>query len=214
MRLIMLGAPGSGKGTQGVLLAEKLGVPHVSTGAILRDAAEEGGKLGQKASYYMERGQLLPDELMVDVVEHRLLKPDCKDGFILDGFPRTATQANRLGSILKMRRWPLRAAINLVVDQDILLKRISGRRACDGCGKDFNVFYNPSEKEEVCDVCGGALFQRKDDRKETVAHRLAVYKKDTAPLEVYYRQKALLIEIDGNPATEDVFQSICDALRI
>jgi len=214
VRLILLGPPGAGKGTQASLLSERISVPQISSGAMLREIGEEGGKLGKKAAYYVERGQLVPDELMVDIVEHRLLRPDCKEGFILDGFPRTATQANRLGSILKMRRWPLRAAINLVVEQEILIKRISGRRICDQCGRDFNIFFGPSKEDGVCDDCGGSLYQVKEDRKEMVAQRLNAYKNSAAPLEVHFRQKAMLIEIDGGPPKEEVFVAICNALRI
>lgn len=215
MRLILLGPTGCGKGTQGVLLSEKIEVPHIPTGSMLRELAQEpGNKLGQKANYYVERGQLVPEELMVDIVEHRLLRPDCKNGFILDGFPRTVGQATRLASILKMRRWPLRAAINFVIDQEVLLRRISGRRVCDQCAKDFNIYLNPPKQEGQCDGCGGMLFQSKDDKKEVVVQRLANYKKEAAPLEVHYRQKALLIEVDASQTVKTVFDAISQALRI
>lgn len=215
MRLIVLGPPGCGKGTQGAMLAEKLAVPHISCDGLLKETSQDSGnKMGQKAAYYVERGQPVPDELMVDLVEQRLLKPDCKNGFVLDGFPRTVGQATRLASILKMRRWPLRSVVNLVVEQTVLLRRLSGRRFCDQCGRDSNIFFSPPKEEGKCDGCGGTLFQKKEDRQDVIIQRFAEYRKEASQLEVHYRQKAQMIELDASAPADVVFKAICDALRI
>jgi len=214
VRLVLMGPPGSGKKIQGAMLSEKIGVPYVVVEEMLAVAAEEGSKLGEKAQYYIERGQPVPDELLVDLVEHRLLKPDCKEGFVLDGFPKSVSQCNRFMSIMKMRRWPLRSAINLMVSQETVVKRLSGRRICDQCGKEYNEFFDPPEKDGVCDACGGQLFQAKEDRKESVVKRLNEYSSAIRPLEAHLRQKGMLIEVNGDASKEEVFQDICEALRI
>jgi len=196
------------------MLSSKIGVPCVVVEKIVEQSAQEGSKLGQKAQYYVERGQPVPDELLVDLVEHRLLKPDCKEGFILDGFPLSVSQANRFMSIMKMRRWAFRCAVNLMVSQEMVIKRISGRRICDGCGKEYNEFFDPPRDEGTCGECGGQLFQSKEDQKENVVRRLHAYSNGVRPLEAHLRQKGMLIEVDANGSDEEIFQSVCDGLRI
>lgn len=197
MRLIFLGAPGAGKGTQARMLMEKHGIPQVSTGDILRDAVKAGTPLGVQAKGYMDRGELVPDELMCGLIRERIALADCQQGFILDGFPRTLAQAQALDAILAEERMPLDAVVDIEVPEATLMERLTGRRVCRACGASFHVAFNPPGREGVCDRCGGELYQRSDDNAETVAKRLAVYREQTAPLTRYYVDKGLLQRLDG-----------------
>jgi adenylate kinase len=198
MRIVFLGAPGAGKGTQARKLSEKFGIPQISTGDILRAAVKAGTPLGQKAKGYMDAGNLVPDELMVDLIRDRLAQPDAKAGFILDGFPRTAPQAEALDAMLNDIQQPLQLAIDFVVPEAELVARLTGRRVCRECGTSYHVLFAPSPAGDRCGVCGGELYQRADDSAETVTNRLKVYHDLTAPITAYYQQQGILTAIDGN----------------
>ncbi len=208
MKLIFLGAPGTGKGTQGKILAEPKKWPHISTGDILRNAVKNGTELGLKAKVFMDTGKLVPDELMNDLVAERLSQPDCKDGFILDGFPRTINQAKTLDDYLKRNGLTLDAVILLDVDPKVLVARLTSRRLCRGCGKDYNVITNPPPANGKCVVCGGEIYQRDDDNEVTVTRRLQVYQEQTNPLVEYYQKTGKLVVIDGNQDVQKVQQQI------
>lgn len=197
MNLILLGPPGAGKGTQAKMLAERCGIPQISTGDILRAAVAEKTPLGLKAKELMDRGDLVPDEVVVGIVEERLARPDCVRGFILDGFPRTTGQAEELELMLQSRGRSIDHAVSIEVDQGELLARITGRLTCRGCGKGFHRLFDPSKDGDLCDACGGELYQRDDDREETMRTRLEVYHRQTAPLIVWYAKRSLLRRIDG-----------------
>ncbi len=213
MNIIMLGPPGAGKGTQAQMLAEKYGIPQISTGDILRAAVAEGTELGKKAKEYMDKGQLVPDEVVIGIVKERLSKPDCEKGFILDGFPRTVAQAEALDGILKEMGKKIDYVINIVVPDEEILKRLTGRRTCKVCGAMYHIIYNPPKVEGKCDKCGGDLYQRDDDKEETIKNRLSVYHSQTAPLIDYYRKKGVLIDIDGAKDIKTIFQDICAVLE-
>lgn len=213
MNIIMLGPPGAGKGTQAQMLAEKYGIPQISTGDILRAAVAEGTELGKKAKEYMDKGQLVPDEVVIGIVKERLSKPDCEKGFILDGFPRTVAQAEALDGILKEMGKKIDYVINIVVPDEEILKRLTGRRTCKVCGAMYHIIYNPPKVEGKCDKCGGDLYQRDDDKEETIKNRLSVYHSQTAPLIDYYRKKGVLIDIDGTKDIKTIFQDICAVLE-
>ena len=208
MRIVLLGPPGSGKGTQAEFITEKLGVPHISTGDMFRKAIEEGTELGKEAKKYLDSGQLVPDEITVGIVKERLNKSDCEKGFLLDGFPRTVAQAEALDGILKEKDTGLDAVININVPREELLKRLTGRRICRNCGATYHIIFNPPAVENTCDKCGGELYQRKDDTEETIINRLEVYKKQTEPLIQYYKEKGLLKDIDGGQSIEEVTKEI------
>ncbi len=196
--LIFLGAPGAGKGTQAREVSQKLGVPQISTGDILREAVKKGTPLGQAAKVKMEAGELVPDEVVCGIVEERISEPDCSTGFILDGVPRTIPQAQFVDRMLETKGRGRPLVINIAVDQDVLMKRLTGRRTCSVCGEIYNVYFNPAKVDGVCDKDGGKLLQRADDNQETIRQRLVAYDNQTRPLIDYYRRKNLLADVDGN----------------
>ena len=208
MRLVLMGAPGAGKGTQADVMAKKLFVPHISTGDIFRAAMKAGTDMGKLAEQYISQGKLVPDEVTLGSVKDRLEEADCKDGFILDGFPRTIAQADGLQEYLASVNKPLDSVINIDVDLNSLVDRLTGRRVCRNCGASFHLMYNPPAKEGVCDDCGGELYQRKDDSEETIKNRLNVYVENSKPLIDYYAEKDLLLEVDGNQAINEVLTAI------
>jgi adenylate kinase len=212
MRLVLLGAPGAGKGTQAKKLIDKYGIPQISTGDILRQAVKDGTTLGKEAKSYMDKGELVPDSVVLGLVEERLRQDDCKKGYILDGFPRNTAQAEVLDSMLGDLGMPLTAAVSVDVPFDDLMKRLTGRRTCKSCGQMYNVYFNPSGKDGVCDKCGGDLFQRDDDREETIKKRLEVYEAQTAPLADYYSNKGMLKSIQGTGGIDEIFGRLCAAL--
>jgi len=213
LRLVLLGPPGAGKGTQASAIIKKYNIPHISTGDIFRANIKKGTELGKKAKAYMDKGQLVPDELVVSIVKDRLLEDDCKDGFLLDGFPRTVKQAEALDDELTKMELKLDHVINIDVESDELIKRAVGRRICKNCGATYHIEFNPPKKEEECDVCGGELYQRDDDTEKTVANRIEVYLKETKPLVDYYTKKGIIFSVDGKQAIEDVFKDIVKSLE-
>ena len=212
LRTILLGPPGAGKGTQAVKIVEKYGIPHISTGDIFRENIKNGTELGKKAQEYMNRGELVPDELVVEIVTDRLLKDDCKEGFLLDGFPRTVFQAEKLDEFLQAHDQKLDVVIDIEVEKQELLTRLTGRRVCRKCGASYHIVNIPPKKEGICDICGGELFQRDDDTVETVENRIEVYKAQTMPLVDYYKKAGNLAEIDGSGDLDRVFADIVKAL--
>ena len=211
MRLVMLGPPGAGKGTQAKRLAERRGIPHISTGDILRSAVAAGTKLGKEARRYMGDGGLVPDSVMIGLVEERLLQADARGGFILDGFPRTVAQAEALDAFLAERSMPLDAVVQIAVPRDELIGRLAGRRTCGDCGTMYHVA--PAQGTNGrCDACGGALIQREDDRAETITRRMSVYERETEPLVGHYRGKGLLREVKGTGSRDEVFGRIAGEL--
>ena len=214
MRLVLLGAPGAGKGTQAKILVEKYGIPQISTGDLLRAAVAAGSALGKEAKSYMDKGELVPDSVVLGMVEERLKQDDCKKGYILDGFPRNTKQAEALDSMLASLNMSLTAALSVDVPFDDLMKRLTGRRTCKACGQMYNVYFNAPQKEGVCDKCGGELFQRDDDKEETIKKRLEVYNAQTAPLIDYYRKIGILKSVSGTGGIEEIFHKVCDALGI
>jgi adenylate kinase len=212
MRLVFLGAPGAGKGTQAKKLVEKYGIPQISTGDLLRAAVAEGTALGKEAKSYMDRGELVPDQVVLGMVKERLSKDDCKKGFILDGFPRNVPQAEALDKMLAEMNIPLDLALNVDVPFEDLMKRLTGRRTCKSCGQMYNIYYSPSKVEGKCDKCGGELFQRDDDKEETIKKRLDVYKAQTEPLIDYYSKKGILKSVSGTGSIDEIFNSICAIL--
>ncbi|SEG17827.1 Adenylate kinase [Eubacterium ruminantium] len=212
MKIIMLGAPGAGKGTQAKMLAEKFNIPHISTGDIFRANIKEGTELGKKAKEYMDKGLLVPDELVVDLVMDRFKADDCKDGYILDGFPRTIPQAEALDKALAAVGEKMDYAINVDVPDENIVNRMSGRRACVGCGATYHIKYNPTKVEGICDKCGKELILRDDDKPETVLNRLKVYHDQTQPLIDYYGKAGIVRDVDGTVDMNDVFNAILDIL--
>ena len=212
MKIIMLGAPGAGKGTQAKMIAAKYGVPHISTGDIFRANIKNGTELGAKAKEYMDKGLLVPDELVVDLVIDRFKADDCAKGYILDGFPRTIPQAEALDKALSAIGDSVDYAINVEVPDENIIERMSGRRACVGCGATYHIKYNPTKVEGICDACGEKLILRDDDKPETVKNRLSVYHEQTQPLIDYYAKKNVLAEVDGTKDMEDVFNDIVTIL--
>ncbi|MDD4188855.1 MAG: adenylate kinase [Eubacteriales bacterium] len=214
MRIVVLGAPGAGKGTQARLLRNKLGIPHVSTGDIFRGNIAEGTELGNKVKDYLHRGELVPDKLTNDLVADRLSRPDCRDGFLLDGFPRTITQARFLDSIMEKNGTPLRHALNIKVSDEKIIKRLSSRRVCTSCGRNSQVNEKSCGENTVCEICGGIVAQRPDDDEKTVAERLRIYHEQTEPLIEYYEMQGKLIEIEGSGEIEEIFESILSGLGV
>lgn len=208
MNLIFLGPPGAGKGTQAKMVSEKYGIPQISTGDMLREAVAKGTELGRKAKEYMDRGELVPDEVVIGIVRERLQQPDCDRGFILDGFPRTLAQAEALDEMLKEMGKKIDAVINIVVPEEDVVKRITFRRTCKNCGAVYHLIYNPPQEDNKCDKCGGELYQRDDDREETVRERYRVYRENTEPLIEYYRRKGVLYDVDGTKDIEGVWEQI------
>jgi adenylate kinase len=212
MNLILLGAPGSGKGTQAKFLVRKYSIPQISTGDILREEVKSGTVLGLKAKEYMDKGQLVPDEVVVGMVEERVKRGDCTAGFILDGFPRTVAQADALEGTLQQMKKALSRVILVNVDEDELVKRLTGRRVCEKCGAGYHVIFDSPKQEGVCDKCQGKLYQRDDDKESTIRNRLKVYNNQTAPLIEYYQKKQLLSVVDGMGSIEEIFGRISKAL--
>ena len=213
LRAVLLGPPGAGKGTQAAKVIEKYNVPHISTGDIFRANIKEGTELGKKAQGYINEGKLVPDELVVDLVTDRLQQDDCKDGFLLDGFPRTILQAEQLDEFLSKNGQKLDIVLNFKVRKDVLVVRISGRRVCKACGASFHVVNVPPKKEGICDRCGGELIQRKDDNRETVENRINVYESETAVLIGYYEKQGVLVDFDGEKSHEEVFADVVKAIE-
>lgn len=212
MRLILLGPPGAGKGTQAASISKQYDIPHISTGDIFRKNIKEGTELGKKATAYMDRGELVPDSLVVALVEDRLTWEDAKEGFLLDGFPRTIAQAEALDSVLDSMKCALNKVINIKVDSNILVERAVGRRICKNCGATYHIAFNPTKVESVCDQCSGELYQRNDDNEETVTNRIKVYEAETSPLIKYYTDKDVILNVDGQQDISKVFDDIKTAL--
>lgn len=208
LRVILLGPPGAGKGTQAVRIVDKFNVPHISTGDIFRDNIKKGTELGKKAKAYMDRGELVPDDLVIEIATTRLLEDDCKEGFLLDGFPRTIYQAEKLDAFLEKHGQKIDKVLNLDVKKDVLIERLTGRRVCKGCGASFHIKNMPPKKAGVCDACGGELFQRSDDTAATVANRIDVYNEQTLPLVEYYKKAGVLFDVDGSIDADPLFDKI------
>lgn len=208
MRLIVFGPPGAGKGTQAKRIAERFGVPHVATGDVLRDAVAEKTELGVKAKEYMERGELVPDGIVISVIRERLRRRDCEEGFVLDGFPRTMAQAKALDEMLEKVGAEIDAVIDLETSEEEIIKRLSNRRTCRACGAVYHLIFNPPKTPERCDRCSGELYQREDDREEVIRRRLKVYRTQSKPLLKYYQKKGILRVVDGNGSIEEVSKSI------
>lgn len=212
MKIILLGPPGAGKGTQAANIVESYKIPHISTGDIFRKNIKEGTELGKKAQEYMNQGNLVPDELTCSLVASRLSEPDCKEGFMLDGFPRNIFQAEYLDKYLSENKLSLDTVVNIEVDPGLLVERACGRRICKTCGATFHVKFNPSKVEGICDVCGSNLTQRPDDNEETVSQRIQVYLSETKPLVDYYTEKGIIANINGDQDINKVFEDIKAAL--
>ena len=212
MKIIMLGAPGAGKGTQAKKIAEKYTIPHISTGDIFRANIKNNTELGQKAKTYMDKGELVPDELVVDLIMDRFKEADCANGYVLDGFPRTIPQAEALDKALAANGEKVDFAINVEVPDENIVNRMGGRRACPGCGCTYHIKHNPPKVEDICDVCGAKLVLRDDDKPETVTKRLSVYHEQTKPLIDFYKKEGVLREVDGTQDLNDVFQAITEIL--
>ncbi|MBL7501574.1 adenylate kinase [Frankia sp. CNm7] len=213
MRLVLVGPPGAGKGTQAAFIAQARSIPKISTGDIFRANVREGTELGVQAKQYMDAGDLVPDEITIGMVRNRLAEDDAVKGFLLDGFPRNVPQAEVLGGMLDTMGTHLDVVLELVVDDDEVVRRLSGRRTCRSCGHIWHVDFDPPTVEDVCDRCNGALFQRDDDRPETIRHRLEVYAEQTAPLVAYYAERGVLIGIDATGPVDNVTERALDALR-
>ena len=213
MHILLMGPPGAGKGTQAANLVKEFGIPHISPGDMFRAAVKEGTELGKQAKACMDAGKLVPDEVTIGIVKERLAKPDCKKGFILDGFPRTVEQADALTGILKELGLSLTAALNITVPAADLIERAVGRRICKSCGATYHVKFNPSKKAGVCDTCAGDLYQRADDSEETMKNRLSVYEAQTKPLIAYYEKAGVYKEIDGRQPIDDVKAAMIAALK-
>lgn len=210
MRLIFLGPPGVGKGTQSELISKKFGIPQISTGDILRQAVKQQTPLGLLAKGYMDKGELVPDKVIIDLIKERLLENDCSNGFILDGFPRTIAQAEALTSTLKEMNLSLDAVVNFLLEDEILIKRLSGRRVCKSCGANFHIYYQPKSN---CDKCGGEIYQRDDDKEEVINRRLKVYKEQTFPLIEYYKGINLLKNVDADAEIPLIFDKVMSVIK-
>lgn len=208
MKIIMLGAPGAGKGTQAKKIAAKYGIPHISTGDIFRANIKNGTELGQKAKVYMDQGLLVPDELVVDLIIDRFKEPDCEKGYVLDGFPRTIPQAQALDEALAKKGDAVEYAVDVDCPDENIIRRMSGRRACVNCGATYHIVNIPPKKEGICDICGGGLILRDDDKPETVEKRLKVYHEQTQPLIDYYKGKGILKSVDGTKEPDAAFEEI------
>ncbi len=213
MFIVLLGAPGAGKGTQAEQLQDDLRLPHVATGDLFRQALKEQTELGKLAQSYMNKGQLVPDDVTIQMVKERLVQPDAQRGALLDGFPRTLEQGRALDAMLAEQGDRVAVAPYIEVDPDVLLARLAGRWVCRGCGAVYHMLYNPSSQEGVCDECGGELYQRSDDTPETQKRRIEVYLEETAPLIEYYRDKGVLVEVDGEQDIEGVHEDLLTGIR-
>lgn len=211
--IILLGAPGSGKGTQAKKLSASYSIPQISTGDMLREAVKNGTEMGRQAKGFMDRGALVPDEVVIGIVKDRLAAPDCEKGFILDGFPRTIPQAEALDRVVKELGKEINLVLSLEVDEDEILERLCGRRTCSGCGAMYHVRFHPPKAEGKCDQCGGALFQRDDDKEETIRARLVHYKKSTEPLIAHYRGTGAVRSVQATGEIETIFQQIVKILQ-
>lgn len=211
MKIVFLGPPGAGKGTQAAVIAQKAGIPTISTGAMLREAMAQGTELGKSAEQYTKKGELVPDEVVIGIVAERLAQADCKNGYILDGFPRTVAQAKALD---EMRPDAIDVALSLEVPDEDIVARLTGRRECSKCGATFHVTNNPSAKGDVCDKCGAALIQRADDRVETIRNRMSVYHEQTEPIKEYYKVQGKLQCVDGVGAVDEITASLLKALGL
>lgn len=212
MKIVLLGPPGAGKGTQAKSISNRYSIPHISTGDIFRKNISENTPLGIEAKKYIDKGQLVPDEVTINMVKDRLQEDDCKSGFLLDGFPRTVIQAEALQEFLLERDKNLDTALLIEVPTEFILERMTGRRVCPSCGASYHIKYNPPIHGDKCDVCGSDIIQRKDNSEETVSERLDVYKKQTQPLIDFYKEKNLLSVVDGTKAINEVFEGICALL--
>ncbi|MBU4373146.1 MAG: adenylate kinase [Euryarchaeota archaeon] len=212
MNTVLLGPPGAGKGTQAKKIQEYYSLPHISTGDMLRENINDNTSLGVKAKSYMSRGELVPDELLITIIKDRLSKKDCRRGFLLDGYPRTIPQADALQMILTESNRKLDAVLNISVDDEESIKRLSGRRMCK-CGASYHMAFNPPKKDEICDLCKGKLYQRDDDKPDAIRNRLIVYKKQTQPLMEYYNKKSLLKTLDGGKDISQIFEDLKKVLE-
>lgn len=213
MRLVLLGPPGVGKGTQASAIVAKYNIPHISTGDIFRANIKEGTELGKEAKGYMDKGLLVPDQLVVSIVKDRLSKADCKDGFLLDGFPRNEDQAEVLEDELLKMGIKLNKVVNIEADKDLLIQRAIGRRICKECGTSYHILFNPPKVAGICDLDGGSLYQRDDDNEETVSTRIEVYLSQTQPLIQFYEKRGLIVNIDGTKPIDETFNAIVEALE-
>ncbi len=213
MKLVLLGAPGAGKGTQAKKLTEKYTIPQISTGDILRKAVADGTPLGKEAKSYMDKGELVPDSVVIGLVKERIVRDDCKNGDSRDGFPRNTSQAEVLDKVLADMNAPIDTALSVDVEKNDLMKRLTGRRTCKGCQQMYNVHFSPPKKEGVCDKCGGELYQRDDDKEETIKNRLDIYEKSTAPLIDYYGKKGILKSVSGIGYIDEIFNKVCSVLE-
>lgn len=213
LNLVLLGPPGAGKGSQAKNLAVRYGIPHISTGDILRVAVKEKTELGVKAKSYMDKGALAPDNLVVDIVEERLRRNDCKAGFILDGFPRNIAQAEAVGNMLGGLRKKIDKVVNIKVSHKEIIKRLSGRRVCRNCGEGYHIIFNPPVDDKKCDKCKGEIYQRDDDKEDTIEARLKVYDEQTAPLIDFYKEKGSLVTIDGIGGFQEITEKIVNAVK-
>jgi adenylate kinase len=214
MRIVLLGAPGAGKGTQAKKLIEKYSMPQISTGDLLRAAVSAGTPLGKEAKSYMDKGDLVPDSVVLGMVAERLKQDDCKNGYILDGFPRNTAQAEALDKMLASLNMQLTAALSVDVPFEDLMKRLTGRRTCKACGQMYNIYFKAPAKEGVCDKCNGELFQRDDDKEATIKKRLEVYNAQTAPLIDYYGKKGIVKSVSGTGSIDDIFKKVCEVLGL
>lgn len=212
MQLVLLGPPGAGKGTQAVKLAEKYHIPHISTGDIFRMNIKEGTALGEKVKGYLDRGELVPDEMVLELIKDRLGEDDCKNGFLLDGFPRTVFQAEKFDEYLMQKGLGITKVININVSEEVLMERMSGRRVCKNCGATYNTKNMPPKKDGICDLCGGEVYQRVDDKEETVRNRFEIYECQTKPLVEYYERTGNILHLDGTIGLENVFAAIVAAV--
>lgn len=213
MNIILLGPPGAGKGTQAKMVADKYHLPHISTGDMFRETAASGSELGKKLQSYMSAGKLVPDEVVIEVVSARLSKPDCVNGFLLDGFPRTVPQAQALDAALAGKQQKIDFVLNIDLADDEIIRRLSSRRVCIACGSSYNLISQTTKKDGICDRCGGNVIQRSDDNAATIKERLNVYHKQTSPLIEYYSKAGVLHKVDGSRAVDVVFKSLCDVIK-
>ena len=213
MNVILLGPPGAGKGTQSRRLSENLKIPQISAGDLLRAARTQRTELGLEAEEYMKAGKLVPDQLVIDMIRERMKKGDCQKGYILDGFPRTLTQAEALDQMLKASQSRIDRVVNVDVDEQEVIRRLTDRRQCRGCGENYHLLFKPSHKGGLCERCSGELFQRDDDREEVIRKRLEIYRKDTSPLVEYYRKQGALKNVKGTGSIDSIYEEIVKALK-
>ncbi len=213
MHIILMGPPGAGKGTQAEMLAKEYSIPHISTGDIFRNAIKEGTEMGTKAKEYMDKGALVPDEIVVGIMKERLQKPDCQEGVLLDGFPRTVEQAEALDEVLQELGMNIDAVVNVEVPEEELVARLTGRRVCQKCGATYHVKHNPPKVRNICNHCGGELYQRSDDTIDTVKERLTVYNTQTMPIIEFYKRKGNYISVDGSKPISSVSEEIIEKLN-